>query len=80
MRGDDKRRGLSWWMKRNGVTRRTEGREGLEIAGEIEAGIERGSVDTDLIQRRELLTLPLQLPTPLSDFEWTHWTHTHTQL
>lgn len=50
-------------MKRNRVTRRTERKEGLEIVRDIEARIERDSADTDLIQKRELLTsIPLQLP------------------
>lgn len=48
-------------MKRNRVTRRTERKEGLETEREIEARNERDRAETDLIQRRELLTLiPLQ--------------------
>lgn len=48
-------------MKRNKATRRTGRKEGLEIAREIETRDEKDSTGTDLIQRRELLTLiPLQ--------------------
>lgn len=53
--------GFNWSIKRNTLNRRTERKEGLEIVREIEARIERDSADTNLIHRKELLTLiPLQ--------------------
>lgn len=55
--------GFNWSIKRNTLNRRTERKEGLEIVREIEARIERDSADTNLIHRKELLTLiPFQRP------------------